>query len=1067
MVQHSNIAEDVDRRRRDGRVVTCVVHSREMSALRSRSRSHRLLLWLAFLAPVAQLFINPLAKAERKDGVLLGAVRDAASGEKLEGAVVIVQGDKLQDREIMTTDSGGYYRLPNLPTGVYQLTVIRDGYVEQYRSGIHIRSGVTIRVDMTLTADGRAMSRTVEITPPAVDIGSSAVGMHIDSEVWRRAPIAELGGKGAANRSFEAIAEAAPGAQLDTYGTSFAGTSSPENAYQVDGLNVGSPGFGLLGTPFSVEFLEEVRVVTGGYMPEYGRAIGGVVNAITKSGSNEFRGSIWSNFAPGRLEGQWTTPQRDAAAIVLDTELSWLGDVGFDLGGPLIKDRLWFYTGFQASRTVYNMNFSWHRTVVDPLSGEVVKDVDGNDVTEFIPGSESTALAQGTAFQVPAKLTLRVNPRHRLELLGVFAPVMAGGVRSYGLNHWTGLPEITDGLGTFGARAHRSNNIVGDLQTRWLATTADRAWSFETTLGWHHQLEQTLASDGTPLDGDTGLAVRPHVKWQRSESDDGRYYHSATDFLPLPDSVDPAACDPVMGRPTCPVTTFRTGGPKRARDEFERVQARHMATRLVYGAGLHIVKFGVDLDYSQYRNVSVMSGGREYIETADGESFVSLRYGFLAGPGQPQLVDKLDQTSFSTTFGGFLQDSWVIGDSVTLNAGLRLDGQYLYGMERQIVLSVPTQFSPRVGVVWDPTRSGRSKLFASYGRFYHSVPLEFANSFGGGTPLLVAVHPSGAGVCDPSDAGSHEITCSDPAEWGTLDPAVALVDPDLKPQSVDEIVLGGEYEVIPGGRLGVNYTRHWFNRVIEDMSRDNLTNFFIGNPGYGVARDFPKARRNYDGVVVYFSKRFSRHWLTEASYTLSWLRGNIAGSFRAETGQLQANHNSDFDTIVMQKNRDGPLPSDHRHNFKVFSAGEVPLPKGHTILLGGAFRALSGGPTNALASAPAYGVNQHYLIPRGAGPRLPVQLRLDVTLGYRKRIRERLALSLSMTIFNVANFQAVTAVDERYSLGNIDPTNAQSLEELDRMMLTGGDGPSKHPNFGKPIAYQAPRRFQFGVRLEF
>ena len=85
---------------------------------------------------------------------------------------------------------------------------------------------------------------------------------------------------------------------------SISGTTSPENSFVIDGLSVNDPGFGILGTPLSVEFIQDVNVITGGYMPEYGRATGGVLNAVTKSGSNEFHGSVFGNWTPGALEGK-------------------------------------------------------------------------------------------------------------------------------------------------------------------------------------------------------------------------------------------------------------------------------------------------------------------------------------------------------------------------------------------------------------------------------------------------------------------------------------------------------------------------------------------------------------------------------------------------------------------------------------------------------------------------------------------------------------------------------------------------------------------------------------------
>jgi hypothetical protein len=151
------------------------------------------------------------------------------------------------------------------------------------------------------------------------------------------------------------LAEVAPTAHSDTYGMSVSGTTSPENQYIVDGLSVNDPGYGLLGTPLSAEFIKEVNVITGGYMPEYGRATGGVLDAVTKSGSNEFHGSIFTSITPGALEGPRTPVITEGQTIGTDTQLSSLRDFGIEFGGPILKDKLWFYAGLQPSFTRYRL----------------------------------------------------------------------------------------------------------------------------------------------------------------------------------------------------------------------------------------------------------------------------------------------------------------------------------------------------------------------------------------------------------------------------------------------------------------------------------------------------------------------------------------------------------------------------------------------------------------------------------------------------------------------------------------------------------------------------------------
>src|SRR5690606_3078386 len=142
--------------------------------------------------------------------------------EGIEGAVVIVTGAALQGERSMTTDETGLYRIPDLPPGLYEVTVMHPDSPPRRRD-IQLRAGQTARVDFILrTVEDETL---VEVEAPAVDTTSSSVDFAVDAEMARRVPIAQPTGKGGANRSFEAVAEATPGANSDTYGTSVAGSS--------------------------------------------------------------------------------------------------------------------------------------------------------------------------------------------------------------------------------------------------------------------------------------------------------------------------------------------------------------------------------------------------------------------------------------------------------------------------------------------------------------------------------------------------------------------------------------------------------------------------------------------------------------------------------------------------------------------------------------------------------------------------------------------------------------------------------------------------------------------------
>ena len=171
------------------------------------------------------------------------------------------------------------------------------------------------------------------------------------------------------------------------------------------------------------------------------------------------------------------------------------------------------------------------------------------------------------------------------------------------------------------------------------------------------------------------------------------------------------------------------------------------------------------------------------------------------------------------------------------------------------------------------------------------------------------------------------------------------MDPDLQPPTNDEIVAGGEYEILPNARLGVSYTYRNLVRTIEDMSADNGNTYFIGNPGEGIATSFPKATRTYHAVTVQFAKNFSDLWQAQVSYTWSRLRGNYDGLFVHGTGQLDPNINATFDLAQLLVNQDGPLSGDITHTIKVFAAKEFVISPVFSLTLGLTYTGASGLPS--------------------------------------------------------------------------------------------------------------------------
>ncbi len=1025
------------------------------------------------------------ALAQQNTSVLTGTVLNAETKKPVPDVVVTATSPSVQGEQLAVTDASGLYRIPQLPPGTYTLRFESEGFKPFQRTDVALRLNRTIRLNAELLPEGFNEEIQVAGVPPSVDVGSTRTGVSVDKDLINRLATVRPGSKGSASRSFESLADFAPTATTDAYGVSLNGTTSPENGFQVDGLSTGNPALGTLGTPLSVEFIQEVNIITGGFLPEYGRSTGGVLTAITKSGSNEFHGSVFGNLTPGAFEGAPTRVLSQGSVITTTQRLWNLGDFGGTLGGPLVKDKLWFFAGVAPSFTRRALDRNLNAFVLGE-DGRPVKDANGFSQTESIDGTFRRYFADQRSLQYIGKLTWQVHPDHGLTLSVTGTPSASGGNGRFGYNIDSGLIETDTLNGRYEALAHRYNQSARDIALKLSSSFLDKRVLLDVNAGWHHQTDDTLPVDGSALGSSAGLAGVAQFNMRRTGTAADPRYYSINDFEALP---DPSVCDPAgtHNAVRCPVASYLLGGPGFLLDRtVDRYQANVVGTYLLNALGHHVIKAGADVEIMTNVDARAYSGGVLYNEAVDGNSFVDFRsFGYLTGPDQAVYQPFVPTSTRANAVGAFLQDSWSILDRVTLNAGLRYDTQTVVGTGGNVAFELPNQISPRVGLVYDFTRTGRSKLFASYARYYQNSVLAMVNSQFSNITRLTATRSrapiNGGPGCDPLTQSAPYTECRDPAnipvpagtstgisrQYTQTFAINSPVDPSLRPQSSNEIVLGGEYEVFPRATLGVNYTRRTMNDVIEDMSINETTNYFIGNPGRGIGAAFPKAVRDYDAVAVYLNKAFADLWLAQVSYTYSYLRGNYSGLYRPDNNQLAPNVTSDFDLIGMMENKSGVLPLDRTHNIKVFGSREFVIDSNTSLDLGLSYRGNSGTPLNVTGSHYIYGSGFTFILPRGSGGRLPWVHGVDAHLGVNRKLGRGLLATVTLDAFNMFNFQAVTSQDQVYTLDNIDALVGGTLADLPDVKNRNGQSPALNPNYQKPLSYQPPRSIRIGARVSF
>ncbi len=1067
-------------------------------------------------------------------GNIAGVVTDQATGKALAGVTVTVSGPALQGEQTEFTDSAGRYIITELPPGEY--------VVRFYFSNIKVeRPGVVLAADKTLPINAamptaQAQTKTYRIVEraPTVDVGNTQVQTQVTSELVKNTPIR--------GRTYESVLTLAPGAATDPVGFSFNGATGPENNFLIDGLNTTNPAFGLVGTPLSLEFIGETEIITGGYNAEYGRATGGVVNVITKSGSNEFHGGAWFYYTPFMLDPQ--TVARSGEAIGRRTKLAHAFDFGFDLGGPILKDRIWFYVGFAPQFESWDsLRILRHRTADDTAAqmsttggtyfgdldksascpswlsggadGPICKNLAGGPAVgpfktvEF--GSPQNYPGGVTRYHWIAKLNFAFNENNNLTLRYVGAPENYDVVP--GFPTVTIIPTFNGDPSTFQFTEAHQNHDVG---LHYISKLLDRKLQIDLLAGYHYESESGKAASDmgqhTPLVFDARTV--PLSLFDGTLAQDCAPKMVATGAMGGMSTFNP-----------CPVSTYNYGGGGFLNDlTNQRISAQLALTYFARLAGTHAIKLGADFEDNIYKDHRYYTGGEIFQVRTNSNVRLYREFGTVVNQGTPmeQVVGlgncatdsndpKCGFTATTKTLneGFYLRDSYNVGfvPGLTVNAGLRWELQQVQDINGNTQISITDNIAPRVGFVYDFTRKGRSKLFASYGRFYESIPLDINDRQFSGEGLLIKSLPTAMqpDSCKAGTAANPQkidpTTCAVPG-FGRPDlngGTFGQVSPVLKGMYSNEVVAGLQYDVGLDLVLGATYIHRDLGRIIEDMSPDGGINYIVANPGDGVDQgavadlqakikatsdpaqkaqlqnqlglyqsvaSFPSPKRNYDALVITANKRLSHNFIVLASYTYSRTLGNYPGLFQDSNGQLDPNISSQYDLKELLVNRDGPLPNDRPHNLKLTGSYLIPLGPGG-ITIGANFSVLSGTPIEVLGQHPLYGRRETFILPRGAGGRTPTVTSLDLHIAYGRQFSKLLRVDVYWDTFNVLNTQTALRVDEEYTTDFVLPIKNGTIADLANLKDISGRQVHVSPNYGTPTQYQLPLSMRFGVRVSF
>ena len=963
---------------------------------------------------VAALFTFASPVSAQTTSRLMGTVVDA-QGAVLPGVTVTATSPQLQGANTTVTDASGQFRFPSLPPGVYAVKAELAGFKPADQNDVRLTLDQTITLSLKMQVAGVAETVNVLASSPVVDTTSAVGGVSVGQEIFDQLAV---------RRDIYDLTRFAPGVTKDTFGPSFYGSTSAENSYIIDGLNTTGVDTGTEGKTLNTDFIQEVQVQTGGLNAEYGRLTGGNLNVITKSGSNTFHTDLFAFGQGGGLQSANATGPKLPQTSTSVTNTAHQADFGGDLGGFLVKDRVWFFGAYD------RVNQRDEATIIRPLTS---------------PGSPalgSAVPADITKNLFAAKVTLKLSQNHTLTGTVIGDPSTRTGAVFTTQN---GLNFVINGApSTFqGTLDQGGVDSVGKYDGIFSSKTL-----FSAMVGQHRE-KVIYGGAGTST---AQLTDRSVVPTQNSGGfagfDDQNFKRNV-----VKGDLTQYWAD----------HTLKFGG------DYEDISA--VVDRYQGGAGQLIYRLRSSAGVIYYRH-------RYYVnDQAAGFS--------RTDPLTWQINLPLEATPQTKNTSLYAQDSYKPLSSLSINYGLRWEKQHVLGRDTSAGFFLKKNLAGRLGVVWDPTNTGKAKVYANYGRFYENIPQDInIRAFGGElTAFSYNFSP---------DASNFLPVAGTPSRSSLLGGSSEPVDPNLKGQYIDEVIGGFEYEVMPNTTAGVRVIYRNLGRVIEDFLVPASGEYFIANPGEGTlgqslgfysggSAPAPTAQRKNKSMELSLRKRYSDNWQFLASYVFSKLEGNYDGTFQNSTGQLDPNINSAFDYADFLVNAQGELSNQHKHQVKLDGSYVVARGALDGMSFGGSFRWLSGLPLTAYGYSFAYQNWEYYLTPRGSLGYGPADYEADVHVSYPIKIGSAKA-NIQLNVFNLFNRQSATVLDQRYNL-----TKDGQCAGIPGALCNGDGGLNTAPNTLTPVGQLAnptatatnpdflkagtfftlPRSAQIGIRFTF
>jgi len=1091
---------------------------------------------LFFLMLSLVLCLTATTFGQETYGNISGTIKDQ-NGAVVPNVAVTIQGTTTGFSRVVNSNDEGVFSVAQVPPGNYTVsTAAGAGFGGAKYENVAVQIGNTTNLDIQVKPGVDAVVNVNDSTDAPVDVTASQIQTNVNAQKIELLP------KGV---DFTSVLKTVPGTRAETNAGGFSvdGASGSENVFVIDGQEVTNFRTGTLNgnNAIPTQFVQEVQVKSSGFDAEFGGATGGVINVVTKGGGNDFRGEFGLAFNAAQLRGanrpslvRFTEQPGNSTTFRQYTEYIKApksGGTDFfptaNLSGPIIKDKLWFFSSYspQTFNTVNNTSFYTSQR-------EGVRTLLATQQFDFKRRYEY------------AFARLDASPTNNLRLTSTFLwnPIVDEGAVPYATTNF-GAYSTNTNTNPFANRVppcgQFTNPSVGvlcgtDLTNRQGGRQNSNNFTAQavyTPLSWlvvsgrfsRGFLNEKLASYFNP---DT-----PRVVCQVGSTTIAGACTSG-----LTDPANTQVLKDVSIRTNYEFDgTFSFSGLGRheIKTGYQRFQILNDVNRGYQNTGRVDYYYGYAVDdlVSVDPSCVVPNTTTAAACTRDADGNVTNRDPRVVGAGQLirfGTIGKGENTNQSL----YVQDKWQPFRRLTLNLGIRAEKEDLPSFNN---LAPPVNFgfgdkvAPRLGFALDLFGDGKTRIFASYGQFYDRLKFELPRgSFGGDfyrvdsfeifsgggafrtyTPSRILGNYSDApgGRCPQTGfIGSGISRCQQDFRIASNSPDADIftgkVDPDIKPFRQTEFTVGVERQFGRDYVLRGRYTFKNVDSAIEDAgieTPEGSEAYIIGNPGEGLHLQLlqslgytksTKPQRRYDGLEVSLEKRLSNNYYFNANYTYSRLYGNYSGLASSdEAGRTSPGVNRFFDLPFIGFTAagipdNGRLATDRPHVFNAYGAYIYDWfgKKDNSTEFSFFTTAQSGTPVTSQIVF----ITTTIFTKRGDLGRTETLTQTDFSVSHKYRFGRdnRFTMAFDFNVLNLFDEKNVTGIYTLKTAVTLTPTtfgygnnvvgaiNAYTAGQLLTPINTYLQGTATALNrtdarYGQPNAFQGPRSVRFGFRLLF